>query len=237
MTYETAATPRAGDAPGHPYPAEDADPHCLRPGEGEALLRGAPWRRFAVVGDSIAEGLGDPLPGYRTAPWADRLAGVLSAVRPELAYLNLGVRGLTAAQVRARQAETGVAFRPDLVCVVCGGNDLMLPGFSPGAVERELDLLFGAFAATGATVFTFALADIASAVPQLRGGPFDEGIPVLNAVTRAVADRHGALVVDMYGHPAGGDRDLYSADLVHFTMRGHAVAAAAAVRALAAHAG
>lgn len=233
MTDQPGRSTARPDGDAASYPAEAADPHCLRPGEGEALLRGAPWRRFAVLGDSLAEGLGDPLPGYRTASWADRTAQALARVRPELAYLNLGVRGLTAAQVRAGQAQTAAAFRPDLVCVVCGGNDLLAPGFSPEAVERELDALFGTFTAPGTTVFTFALADVASAVPELRGGPLDEGVPVLNAVTRSVAARHGALVVDMHGHPAGGDRDMFSADMVHFTARGHAVAAAAVLRALA----
>jgi len=215
------------------FPAEAADPHCLAAGESARLLRGAPWKRLAVVGDSLAEGLGDPLAGYRTASWADRVAEALGEVTPALAYTNLGVRGLTAAQVRAGQAEAAVRFGPDLVCVVCGGNDLLLPGFSPAVLGKELDLLFSRLAAPGTTLFTFAVAEVARAVPELRGGPLDEGVTVLNEVTRAVAARHGALVVAMDGHPAAGDRDLYSADLVHFTARGHAVAAAEAVRALA----
>ena len=40
------------------YPAEAADPFCLRDGEAAGLLAGHPWRRFAVLGDSIAQGLG-----------------------------------------------------------------------------------------------------------------------------------------------------------------------------------
>ncbi|MCL2554202.1 MAG: SGNH/GDSL hydrolase family protein [Actinomycetia bacterium] len=216
------------------YPVEAADPHCLGPDASAELLRGASWTRFAVVGDSLAEGLGDPLPGYRFASWADRVAEALRAVNSGLAYANLGVRGLTAAQVRAGQEDAAARFAPDLLCVVCGGNDLLLPGFSPAVLEKELDLLLSRLAAEGTTVFTYALSDVARAVPELRGGPLDAGVAVLNDVTRAVAARHGALVVEMHGHPASGDRDLYSADLVHFSARGHAVAAAATLRALAA---
>lgn len=216
------------------HPAEAADPYCLPPGESDRLLRGAPWRRFAVVGDSLAEGLGDPTPGYRIASWADRTAEALRRVVPDLAYLNLGVRGLTAGQVRGGQAETAARFAPDLVAIVCGGNDLLLPGFSPDVLEKELDLLFSRLAAPGTTLFAYALADVAAAVPELRGGPLEGGVAVLNRVTRTVAQRHGAVLVEMYDHPAVGDRDLFSADLVHASARGHAVIAAATVRALAA---
>ncbi|MFF6957362.1 GDSL-type esterase/lipase family protein [Streptomyces sp. NPDC008317] len=216
------------------HPAEAADPHCLSPEESDRLLRGAPWKRFAVVGDSIAEGLGDPVPGYRTAPWADRTAEALRRVVPELTYLNLGMRGLTAGQVRADQAERAARFAPDLVAIVCGGNDLLLPGFSPEVLDKELDLLFARLAAPGRTLFAYALVNVAAAVPELRGGPLESGVAVLNQVTRAVAERYGAVVVEMYDHPAVADRDLYSADLVHASARGHAVSAAATVRALAA---
>ncbi|MEU6849477.1 GDSL-type esterase/lipase family protein [Actinacidiphila alni] len=239
-----AAGPRAdrpgdmvADRPGDvvaDHPAEATDPHCLSAEEADALLRCAPWRRFAVVGDSLAEGLGDPTPGYRTESWADRTARALRRAAPDATYLNLGLRGLTAGQVRAGQAERAARFAPDLVAIVCGGNDLLLPGFSPDVLAKELDLLFGRLAVPGATVFTYALANVAAAVPELRGGPLEGGVAVLNEVTRTVAKRHGAVVVEMYDHPAGADRDLYSADLIHASARGHAVIAAATVRALAA---
>lgn len=214
------------------YPAEAADTHCLGDGESGELLRGAPWRRFAVVGDSLAEGLGDPQRGYRTASWADRTAEALHGVAPDAVHTNLGLRGLTTAQVRAGQADRAAAFAPDLVAVVCGGNDLLLPGFSPTAVAREMDLLFGRLAAPGTTLFAFVLANVAAAVPELRGGPLEEGVALLNGIVRKTAERHGAVLVEMYDHPAAGDRDFYSADLVHASARGHAVIAAATIRAL-----
>ncbi|WP_329370853.1 SGNH/GDSL hydrolase family protein [Streptomyces sp. NBC_00669] len=215
------------------FEREATDPHCMSDTESDAVLHGAPWRRLAVVGDSLAEGLGDPVPGYRTACWADRLARALRRSVPDLAYLNLGRRGLTAAQVRAEQAEPAAAFTPDLLGVVCGGNDLLLPGFDPRALASELDRLFDTLGAPGTTLFVYALANVVDAIPELRGGPLEKGVEVLNEVTREVADRHGALVVQMHGHPASADRDLFSADRVHASARGHAVIAATTIRALA----
>src|SRR5215212_7529114 len=56
---------------------ELADPDVLTTAEEDALLRGAPWRRFVVLGDSVAEGLGDEVEGYESFPWAARLARAL----------------------------------------------------------------------------------------------------------------------------------------------------------------
>jgi hypothetical protein len=56
---------------------EARDPHCLSAAAADELLSGAPWRRFAVLGDGMAEGLGDAVPGYQDAGWADRVAAAL----------------------------------------------------------------------------------------------------------------------------------------------------------------
>ena len=54
--------------------SEAVDPWCLRDGESAGLLREHPWRRFAVLGDSVAEGLCEPADGYpgRTVGRPDR---------------------------------------------------------------------------------------------------------------------------------------------------------------------
>jgi lysophospholipase L1-like esterase len=105
-----------------------------------------PWRRFVVVGDSLAEGIGDPTPGYEHLGWADRVARGLEAD-----YLNLGRRDLLAVEVRATQLERALAFAPDLAAVVCGGNDLMRADHDPEAVERNVDAIVAALRAAAAT--------------------------------------------------------------------------------------
>ncbi|MFD6464128.1 SGNH/GDSL hydrolase family protein, partial [Streptomyces roseolus] len=80
---------------------EANDPLLLAPEDSVRRLTGAPWRRFAVLGDSIARGAGDPTPGYAPTWWADRVAATLSAANPGLAYLNTGKIGATSGQVLA----------------------------------------------------------------------------------------------------------------------------------------
>src|SRR4051812_38618017 len=117
---------------------ESADPWCLRPGEAARLLAGHPWRRFVVLGDSVAEGISEPVPGYPDLPWCDRIAAELSAVAPELGYRNLGVSNTPAARVRATQLDTALAWRPDLAMVCAGGFDALRPTYRPDDVDAEL---------------------------------------------------------------------------------------------------
>ncbi|MCW2706656.1 MAG: family lipase, partial [Frankiales bacterium] len=48
--------------------------------------------RYVAIGDSTVEGLMDPGHDGVYVGWADRLAGHLKAVHPDLLYANLAVR-------------------------------------------------------------------------------------------------------------------------------------------------
>lgn len=218
---------------------EATDPYCLRAGETAVLLAGHPWSRFAVLGDSVAEGAGDPVDGYRNLPWADRIAAELTSVRPGLAYLNLGVRNLRASQVRGRQLEPALAFGPDLAMVVCGANDALRPGFDPSAVDREIETMVTALRGRGADVMTvsvFVLEDYPGVPDALRRG-FSDRLRVLARHTTALARRLDTIHVDLANHPAGYDSRMHSDDGVHGNGRSHGIAAAEAVRRLGAFLG
>ena len=216
---------------------EATDPYCLREGESAALLAGHPWRRFVVLGDSVAEGMCEPVPGYPDVQWADRIAAEFRAVRPELAYLNLGLRGLRAHEVRATQLAPALEFRPDLALVVCGGNDAFRPAFDPAAVDAELAAMIGALRAAGADVVTVGMFDVSHspAVPEpLRAG-IGERMRRLAAHTRALADRLGTVHVHLTDHPLTADPSIYSSDGRHGSARSDAIAAAETIRRLGAH--
>ena len=218
---------------------ESADPYCLRDGEAAALLAGHPWRRFVVVGDSVAEGLGDPVDGYVNLPWADRIAVELTAARPELAYLNLGERELRAAEVRARQLEPALAFRPDLAMVAAGGNDALRRSYRPETVDRDLAAIVSALRDTGADVITVGLFDVSYAPafrPKVRPQLGDR-MRELSHRTRELGAALGTLHVDLTYHPAVRLPGIYSADGLHGNLRSHAICAAEAIRRLGAHLG
>ncbi|MDO8186290.1 SGNH/GDSL hydrolase family protein [Conexibacter sp. JD483] len=213
---------------------ELADPDVLGGNEEFALLRGAPWRRLAVLGDSAAAGVGDATDGYMRITWAERVARGLRGHHPQLVYRNFGRRGLVTAEVAAEQLQPALAFAPDLAIVVAGGNDVLRQLFSPEQVAAELDAIVAPLRAQGADVALFTLFDITCAValPEPWGRRLGERLGALSALTAAVARRRGALLIDCAGHPRAADPSLYSGDMIHLNMRGQAVCAGAAMRTL-----
>ncbi|MEV6137886.1 SGNH/GDSL hydrolase family protein [Nocardia sp. NPDC051990] len=211
---------------------EANDPMLLSNTAALELLADTPWQRYAVLGDSIAQGVGDPSPGYDTAGWADRVAAVLTAANPALSYLNTGRIGATSAQVRAGQLPQVLEFAPDLVHLSCGGNDLFTSGGNIDDLRANLDALFGALARSGAQVSTFTLADVWEAERMAPMRPMRERMSALNDIIRELAARYDAVLVELWDHPLRLRPDLMSTDLIHFTMSGHAVLATEIVRAL-----
>jgi lysophospholipase L1-like esterase len=219
--------------------AESEDPHCLRPGESARLLTGHPWRRFVVMGDSVAEGLAEPVPGYSEAQFADRVAQELAAAAPRLDYLNLGHRGLRTREVRAGQLGPALAFRPDLALVLCGGNDAFPATYRPDAVADELRAMVTALQGAGADVITVGLFNVSHSpsprIPDWLRPGLRRRFQTLSERTAAVGAELATLHVDLTAHPAGTDPALYSSDGRHTNARSDAIAVAETVRVLGAH--
>jgi lysophospholipase L1-like esterase len=219
--------------------SESEDPHCLRSGDGARLLAAHPWRRFAVLGDSVAEGLAEPLPGYSEVQFADRVARELAATAPSLDYLNLGHRGLRTREVRAGQLGPALDFRPDLALVVCGGNDAFPATYRPDAVDAELRAMVTALLAAGADVITVGLYNLSYSpspkVPEWLRPGLRTRMRTLSERTAAIAAELGTLHVNLTTHPAATDPGLFAADGRHVNGRGDAIAFAETVRVLGAH--
>jgi lysophospholipase L1-like esterase len=216
---------------------EDDDPCCLRPGESAKSLAGHPWRRFVVLGDSVAEGLCEPLDGYSDLQWADRVASELRAAAPALEYLNLGVSGLRAHEIHATQLAPALAFRPDLALVIGGGNDAFSARYDADRVDRELSAMITALQGAGAEVMTLGMFDVSAspAVEEWLRPGLRRRMRELSERTMALAERHGTIHVHLTKHPLSTDPGLYSSDGRHGNARSDAIATAETVRALAMH--
>ena len=208
---------------------EANDPLVLSPEVANTVLAKAPWQRFAVVGDSIARGTGDPWPGYASTPWADRVAHFLRMIQPSLTYLNTGEIGATIEQVRAQQVPRALDFGPNLLHVSCGGNDLLARDVDLSAVERRLDELCDLGAQAGAQLSLLTHCDNFT-------GRFRAARPRFEAfcdIVRRGAARLDAILTDIWDHPARHRTGWLSNDELHFTMAGHAVLASDVVMSLA----
>src|SRR5918997_3665505 len=141
-------------------PVVDMTAPPLEPEDLADRLRRAPWRRYVTIGDSLTEGLGDPVEGYPNVTWVEAIGQAFKQQHPDFESLNLGKRYLTARQVRETQLQPALDFEPDLATVLAGGNDLGDP-FDPEGIERELDTMVAALTDTGATVCTLSLYNLA----------------------------------------------------------------------------
>lgn len=186
--------------------------------------------KYVALGDSTVEGLEDPGPDGVYVGWADRLAGHLAAVHDEVYYANLGVRGLTASEVRATQLEAALALRPDLAVVVAGVNDVLQPRFDAAAVRADLFAMHTALRDAGARVLTFTMPDMTRVAPLavlLRGR-----LRTLNRVTHELGQALGSTVVDLAAEPVATDPGLWHDDRLHANSEGHRRIAAALAEAV-----
>lgn len=179
-----------------------------------------PWSRYVALGDSFTEGIGDPEPlstgGHRG--WADRVAEVLAVKTDDFAYANLAIRGRLLNQIIDEQLEPAVALRPDLVTISAGGNDLIRPGTDPDDVAERLERTVARLRSDGATVVLFNGPDIGMTpvLRRMRGK-----VAIYNENLRAVAQRHDAVIADMWALRELQDSRMWAPDRLHFSPVGH----------------
>ncbi|MCT9079045.1 SGNH/GDSL hydrolase family protein [Streptomyces fulvoviolaceus] len=188
--------------------------------------------RFVALGDSLTEGVGDPV-GEGWRGWAALLAGGLG--EGEVAFTNLAVSGSQTRDVLERQLPAALALRPDIASVVVGVNDTLRCTFDIHAVAARLDRVYAAFAEQGAVLLTACLPDPGTmlGLPGALARPLARRQRAVNTVVHALSERYGAVHL----HAAEGtwttDRAMWSADRLHPSERGHRQLAARAHALLA----
>jgi len=205
-------------------------------GSGEAPRRRA-VATYVAMGDSFTAGR----ESIEAERWADRLAGSLRTVNPELAYSNLAVDGATSADVLG-QLETALPLRPDLVTVICGANDVLLTSRPDveGYERRFSEILSRLREADPQTAILTATAPESWHFMELRPrtkARLVKALTDLNDITRRVAARHHVPCLAVAGHPGLTDRANFSADGLHPSALGHERAAQEIALSLRAHFG
>ena len=155
------------------------------------MRRLASW---VAVGDSFTEGLSDEAPDGTYVGCADRLAALLAARDPDFRYANLAIRGKLLREIVDEQVPVAVRVKPDLVTICAGGNDLIVPGCDLDALAEEYEQAVVELRAAGCEVVMFTGPDPRNqpVVRRVRGK-----IAIYNGHLRAIADRHGAMLVDL----------------------------------------
>ncbi|WP_339620537.1 SGNH/GDSL hydrolase family protein [uncultured Salinibacterium sp.] len=179
-----------------------------------------PWSRYVAIGDSFTEGIGDPEPASPggNRGWADRVAEVLGSHKADFAYANLAIRGRLLNQIASEQLEPALELKPDLISVSAGGNDIIRPGSDADEVAARVDSLVSELRRDGATVVLFTGPDIGMTpvLNRMRGK-----VAIYNENIRAVAQRHDAIVADMWSLRELSDSRMWAPDRLHFSAVGH----------------
>jgi lysophospholipase L1-like esterase len=229
-----AAAVRGGDAVAHPSapgrdrarsaPEQAAEPGSRGRGAAAGAVRAAvPAIRFAALGDSLTEGLGDPVPGGGWRGWAELLAGAAGPHGEPVDFVNVSCSGALAADVAGEQLTAARRARPHLASVVVGMNDTLRDTFDIRRVTEALDATIGALRADGAVVLTACLPDPGRmlGLPSALARPLGRRMRAVNTVVHALSGRYGAVHVELTEHNWVTDREAWSVDRLHPSELGH----------------
>jgi lysophospholipase L1-like esterase len=176
------------------------------------------WTSWVAVGDSFTEGLSDEGPDGTYIGWADRLAVLLAGRNPDFRYANLALRGKLLREIITEQVPSAVAARPDLVTICGGGNDLIVPGSDVDELADEFEQGVAELRRAGCEVVIFTGPDPHKqpVVRRVRAK-----VAIYNGHLHAIADRHDAMLVDLWAMKPLVDVRAWSDDRLHFSPEGH----------------
>lgn len=196
----------------------------ILPGEGEM------YGSFVALGDSFTEGLHDPRDDGTYRGWADLVAVELAAKIPGFRYANLAVRGRRMDQISREQVPRAVAMRPALVAFAAGGNDLIGFRCDVAALTRAMRVMLERLVSVAGTVVVFTGFDPRGRLPM--GRVLAARAEVYNASIRDSSAQLGARVVDLWTMPGLYQPAMWAPDRLHISSAGHALVAAAVLKAL-----
>jgi lysophospholipase L1-like esterase len=143
---------------------------------------------------------------------------VLSTTTPDFAYANLAIRGRLMDQIFEQQIDPALALHPNLITISAGGNNIIRPGSDPDLVAGRLDEAVGRLRADGATVVVFTGPDVAgtAVLGRVRGK-----VAIFNENIHYLAQKHDAVVADMWSLRELRDPRMWAPDRLHFSAIGH----------------
>ena len=178
--------------------------------------------RYAAIGDSFTEGLGDELPDGSVRGWADLVAaGLATAHGRTVQYANLAVRGRLLRPIATDQVDAALALSPvpTLVTLNGGGNDTMRPGIDVAGLLALAEQALRRFVDAGVQVVLLAGADPTPRLPfgrtlHRRGRALTQGLT-------EVAARRGVPFVDVFADAELQRAAYWSPDRLHMGPAGH----------------
>ncbi|MFI5932182.1 SGNH/GDSL hydrolase family protein [Actinoplanes sp. NPDC051494] len=178
--------------------------------------------RYAAVGDSFSEGMGDELPDGTPRGWTDLVAAGLAGTADEpVEYANFAIRGRLLQPIVDDQVETALALSPPptLMTLNGGGNDMMRPGSDMPQLVGLLDRAIKRVTEAGVRLVVISGADPGDRLPF--GGMIRRRGELLTTATIELVERYGAQLVDVFHDVEIRRAPYWSADRLHLNANGH----------------
>ncbi|WP_018636945.1 SGNH/GDSL hydrolase family protein [Parafrankia elaeagni] len=176
--------------------------------------------RLVVLGDSFAEGRGDPRPDGSYGGWVPRFADLFAI--PPGGYRNLGTHQATTGHILDRQVPAALVNKATMIGFIGGVNDL-ISDYDPGRFAHNLRAILRRLAGPDTVLFTATYPDIPGNLDlpaPFRALLRDRFARANEDLTRAAAAA-GALCLDIGAATEWHGPTLWDADGLHPNPRGH----------------
>ena len=189
--------------------------------------------RYAAIGDSFTEGVGDELPDGAPRGWADRVAAGLAAARGgAVHYANLAVRGRLLEPIVTEQLEAALSLTPapTLITLNGGGNDMLRPGVDVSRLAALTERAIRRCAEAGVRLVLISGADPSDRLPF--GRTIHRRAAQLTAAVAELAAAHGLEFVDVFHDTEIRRAGYWLPDRLHLNSAGHQRTAQLVLRTL-----
>jgi len=184
-------------------------------------LRHVEDMRIIAMGDSSVFGVGDhgneiPSVGFG---WTGRIAHDLKAER----FVNVAKNGARARHLPTNQLPAVIAFRPHMVLICIGTNDVLRGDFSPEEIRSCLKNICKSAIEIGSLVVMLGLPDPIRTAP----GPMalrrilSDRVIIINDILDEIAGDGLAIVVPTWNSRIAHERRMWHVDRMHPSALGH----------------
>jgi lysophospholipase L1-like esterase len=184
-------------------------------------LRHVEDMRIIAMGDSSVFGVGDhgneiPSVGFG---WTGRIAHDLKAAR----FVNVAKNGARARHLPTNQLPAVIAYRPHMVLICIGTNDVLRGDFSPEEIRSCLETICKSAIEIGSLVVMLGLPDPIRTAPgpmSLRRILSDRVI-IINEILDELAGDGLGIVVPTWNSRIAHERRMWHVDRMHPSALGH----------------
>ncbi|PEC85483.1 SGNH/GDSL hydrolase family protein [Bacillus cereus] len=178
------------------------------------------WKRFIAIGDSFTEGIGDEVERITLKSWVDHFVQLCVN---DIEYANFAKRGLVTKEIRSQQLEKALAFKPDLVSLIAGANDVLKGRWNLQTYKNDMEFMIDKLSKTGADIMIANLPDFTVRLPLAseKKQVIKEQLLEANEVIFSLSREYKLHHVDFWNHHVVNDNTLWSTDFIHPNSKGY----------------